>query len=86
MDATAIQVKRLGQGKMFSILGKSRIGSQGINIELGFPGGVVVKNLPDSAGDAGVTGSIPGLGRYPGEGIGYPLQCSCLGNPMDRGA
>ena len=31
-------------------------------------------------------GSIPGLGRSPGEGNGNPLQDSCLGNPMDRGA
>ena len=31
-------------------------------------------------------GSIPGLGRSPGEGHGNPLQYSCLGNPMDRGA
>ena len=31
-------------------------------------------------------GSIPGLGRSPGEGNGNPLQYSCLGNPMDRGA
>ena len=31
-------------------------------------------------------GSIPGLGRYPGEGIGNPLQYSCLDNPMDKGA
>ena len=31
-------------------------------------------------------GSIPWLGRYPGGGNGYPLQHSCLGNPMDRGA
>ena len=31
-------------------------------------------------------GSIPGWGRVPGEGNGNPLQCSCLGNPMDRGA
>ena len=31
-------------------------------------------------------GSIPGLGRSPGEGSGNPLQYSCLGNPMDRGA
>ena len=40
-----------------------------------------VKNLPASAGD---TGSIPGLGRAPGEGNGNPLQYSCLENPMDR--
>ena len=31
-------------------------------------------------------GSIPGSGRFPGEGTGNPLQYSCLGNPMDRGA
>ena len=33
----------------------------------------------------GELGSIPGLGRYPGEENGYPLQYSCLENPMDRG-
>ena len=36
---------------------------------MGFPGGLVVKNLPANAGD---TGSIPGLGRSPGEGNGNP--------------
>jgi len=36
--------------------------------------------------NAGDTGSIPRLGRSPGEGNGNPLQCSWLGNPMDRGA
>ena len=36
--------------------------------------------------DAGDPGSIPGLGRSPGEGDGCPLQYSCLENPMDRGA
>ena len=35
---------------------------------------------------AGDLGSIPGLGRSLGEGNGNPLQYSCLGNPMDRGA
>ena len=49
----------------------------------GFPGDTVVMNPPASAGDAGLT---PGLGRSPGEGNGNPLQYSCLGNPMDRGA
>ena len=39
----------------------------------------------ESACNAGDTGSIPGLGRSPGEGNGYPLQYSCLENPMDRG-
>ena len=50
---------------------------------MGFPGGSVVKNLPANAGGVG---SIPGLGRSPGEGNGNPLQYSCLGNPMDGGA
>ena len=51
-------------------------------INLGFPGGIVVKNLPANSGDSGL---IPGLGRSPGGGNGNPLQYSCLGNPMDRG-
>ena len=46
-----------------------------------FPSGSVVKDLPVNAGDSG---SIPGLGRCPGEGNGNPLQYSCLENPMDR--
>ena len=50
---------------------------------LGFPGGPVVKESPINVGDVG---SIPGLGRYPGEGHCSPLQYSCLQNPMDRGA
>ena len=37
-------------------------------------------------GDARDMGSIPGLGRFPGGGNGNPLLCSCLENPMDRGA
>ena len=39
-----------------------------------------------SACNAGDPGSIPGLGRSPGEGNGNPLQYSCLENPTDRGA
>ena len=35
---------------------------------------------------AGDLGLMPGLGRSPGEGSGNPLQCSCLENPMNRGA
>ena len=35
---------------------------------------------------AGDVGSIPGLGRSPGEGNSNPFQYSCLGSPMDRGA
>jgi len=48
--------------------------------------GLVVKHLPASAGDIRDIGSIPGLGRSPGGEHGNPLQCSCLENPMDRGA
>ena len=48
---------------------------------VGFPGGSAVKNPHASAGD---TGSITGWGRSPGEGNGNPLQCSCLGNSIDR--
>ena len=39
-----------------------------------------------SAYNAGDPGSIPGLGRFPGEGNGNPLQYSCQENPMDGGA
>ena len=46
----------------------------------------VVKNPPANAGDIRDSGSILGLGRSSGEGNGNPLQYSCLGNPMDRGA
>ena len=46
-------------------------------------GGTVGK---ESAYNAGESGSIPGLGRSPGEVNGNPLQYSCLENPMDRGA
>ena len=45
----------------------------------------MVKNLPVNAGDARDVGLISGLGGSPGGGNGYPLQCSCLENPMDRG-
>ena len=51
--------------------------------ELGFPGGSEGK---ESAFIAGDLGSIPGLGRSPGEGNDNPLQYSCLENPVDRGA
>ena len=47
----------------------------------------MVKNLPgNNAGDIRDLGSFPGSGRSPGGGNRYPLQYSCLGNPMDRGA
>ena len=51
-----------------------------------FPGGSAGKESPCSAENAKDAGTIPGLERSPGEGNGNPLQYSCLGNPMDRGA
>ena len=49
----------------------------------GFPGGSDGK---ESACNAEDLGSIPWSRRFPGEGNSNPLQYSCLGNPMDRGA
>ena len=46
----------------------------------------MAKNLPASAEEARGTGLMPGLGRSPGGGNGNPLQYSCLGDPVDRGA
>ena len=43
-------------------------------------------DIKESACNEGELGSVPGLGRSPGEGHGSPLQYSCLENPMDRGA
>ena len=47
---------------------------------------MVAQTVRASAYNAGDPGSIPGLGRSPGEGNGNPLQYSCLENPMDGGA
>ena len=46
----------------------------------GFPGGSVIENLPANEGDSSL---IPGLGRFPGEGNGHPLQYSCLKDLTD---
>ena len=46
----------------------------------------MVKNSGANGEDIRDAGSVPGLGRSPGEGNGYPLQYSCLENSMDRGA
>ena len=54
------------------------------NLNRGFSGGSVVKNLPANAGDA--RDLHPGSGQSPGEGNVNPLQYSGLENPMDRGA
>ena len=56
---------------------------QAIEFLRDFPGGTVIKKPPSNVGD---TGSIPGSGRYAGEGNGNPPQFSCLENPMDRRA
>ena len=54
-----------------------------VKFTLGFLGGPDSKESACNAGDLGL---IPGLGRFPEEGNGNPLQYSCLDNPMDRGA
>ena len=53
------------------------------NLSTDFPWGSPVQNLPAYAGDAV---SSPWSGRSPGRGSGFPLQFSCLGNPLGRGA
>ena len=58
--------------------------SQGKNDFLG--DSVVKKKKKNPLANAVDMGLIPGLGRSPGEGNGHPLQYSCLGNPIDRGA
>ena len=52
-------------------------------VNTSFPSDSVIKKLPVIAA-TGNTGSIPGLGRSPGERTGYPLQYSCLENSMQR--
>ena len=54
-----------------------------LSIKRSFPGSSDGKESACNVGDQGL---IPGLGRSPGEGNGYPVQYSCLGNSMDRGA
>ena len=71
---------------MLQSMGSQRVGNDlatELTVWLGFPDGSMVKNLPTNAGDAG---SIPQLGRSPGEGNGKLLQYSCLENPMEGGA
>ena len=54
-----------------------------LSLPRGLPGG---SDSKESASNAGDPDSIPGSGRSPGEGNGYPIQYSCLENPMERGA
>ena len=53
---------------------------------MGFLGGTVVKDLPAKAGDAGDSGLVSGLGRFPGGANGNTIHYSCLANPMGGGA
>ena len=55
-------------------------------LDTGFPSVTVVKNPLANAGNIRDIGSILGMGRFPGEGNGNPLQYSCLENAMDREA
>ena len=66
--------------QVWSWLGETK--NKEVWIRGGFPGGTVVKKPPANAGDAG---SIPGLGRSPGEEKGHPFQYSGLENSMDCG-
>ena len=70
-------MKKFGSGELKSQL------SLNCCLKEGFPGGSDGKVSVCSAGDLG---SIPGLGRSPGEGNGSPLQYSCLENLLDGGA
>ena len=62
-----------------------RLGTISIKFPEHFPGSTEVKNPSANAGDARDMGLIPGWGRSPGDGHGYPLQYCCLENPVDRG-
>ena len=78
--AENLTVTRLAQPSvMFNVTAAGRALSSG----KGLPGGAVVKNPPVNTGDRSL---IPGSGRAPGGGNGNPLQDSCLGNPMEKGA
>ena len=61
-------------------------GNKYLNMYIALLGTSLVAQLvKESACNAGDLGSIPGLGRSPEGGTDNPFQCSCLGNPMDRG-
>ena len=59
------------------------LGFRNLCAEMGFPGGLDGKEFSCNAGNLDL---IPGLRRFLGEGNSNPLQYSCLGNPVDRGA
>ena len=72
-----------GEGKGYPLQYSGLENFMDYTVHVGFSGGLEVKVSACNAEDLG---SIPGLGRYPGEGNGNPLQYSCLENPMDGGA
>ena len=85
------QVGRIGEGGQDRAIWEycfghleSEICVEHLGRNWGLPGGSVVKNPPANAGNN--RSSIPGSGRFPGEGNGNPLQYSCLENPMNRRA
>ena len=78
MELAVLITKPSGRGQSAMIL----LGTGGGGVQV-FPGGIVAKNLPVSAGDTGLT---PGSERPPGTGSGNPSQYPCLEKPMDRGA
>ena len=90
LTSRSVEGEKTGRGcyrkPKFSFLSFKFTNSMTHLFKNGFPGGSVVNNLPANAGDTRDVGSIPGLGRSAGGGHGYPLQYSCLENPMDRGA
>ena len=87
----ACRIPGMGEPCRLPSMGSHRVGHDWSNLAAaaaayctsGFPSGSDGKASVCNAGDPG---SIPGLGRSPGEGNGSPLQYSCLENPMDRGA
>ena len=72
------EVKGKGEKEMYA-----RLNAEFQRIARSFPGGSNGKESDCNAGDLGL---IPGFGRSPGEGNGYPLQYTCLENSTDRGA
>ena len=73
VQAQTLERMEMELGRAAQVLGASQVA-------------LVVKNLPAKSGDRRDVGWTPGSGRSPGGGHSHPLQYSCLGNPMDRGA
>ena len=70
-------------GRYFTNCVRKYIQDVHFGVLMGFPSGSEGKEMACNARDLGL---IPGEGRFPGKGNDNPPQCSCLGNPMDRGA